>query len=109
MEYLKAKASHLDNQEVSQIFQSLVLLAPQDPAFVKTLELLTLRRLHALHVDQLSQIIKAYSLLAVHGKIEQPSISFLQAFEAILDGKSNQYTSNIGGLAQALGAMIRLY
>ena len=30
IEYLKSKTSHLDNQEVSQIFQSLVLLPKQD-------------------------------------------------------------------------------
>lgn len=87
VEYLKSKASHLDNQEVSQVFQSLVLLTPQEPTFIKTMELLTLRRLHSLHIDQLSQIIKAYSLMAQHGKIAQPSISFLQAFEAIFEGK----------------------
>ena len=62
LEYLKPKLSHLENQEISQVFQSLVLLPPQDTSFMKTLELLTLRRLHSFHIDQLSQIIKAYSL-----------------------------------------------
>ena len=54
LEYLKPKLSSLDNIELSQIFQSLVLLPVQDASFIKSVELMTMRRLHALHIDQLS-------------------------------------------------------
>ena len=47
--------------------------------------------------------------MAEHGRIQTPSISFLQGFEAILEGKCAQYTHQLGGLAQSLTAMIRIY
>lgn len=111
LEYLKPKISSLDNVEVSQIFQSLVLLPTQDASFIKSVELMTIRRLHSLHIDQLSQIIKAYSLLIQQGKLANgPSITFVQAFEAIYEGKCAQYgTENMGGLAQALSAFLRIH
>ena len=108
-EYLKPKVNQLENQELSQVFQSLVLLAKQDSKFIKTVELLTMRRMHSLNEDQLSQIIKAYSLLLQQHKLERASISFIQAFEAIISSKSNQYRDNLGGLVQALCALFRIY
>ena len=53
-EYLKPKVNQLENQELSQVFQSLVLLPTQDSKFIKTMELLTMRRMHSLNEDQLS-------------------------------------------------------
>ena len=32
-------------------------------------------------------------------KVESPSISFMQAFEAIFEGKCAQYSENLGGLS----------
>ena len=37
------------------------------------------------------------------------SFSFLQAFEAILEGKCPQYAASLGSLSQVVTAMIKLY
>lgn len=85
------------------------MLPRQDASFIKGLELLALRRLHSFHVDQISHIVKAYALMLQQGKIYVASITFLQSFEAILQGKCNQFTHNVGGLAQALTALVKIY
>ena len=44
------------------------------------------------------------------GRIAQPSITFLQAFESILEGKCTMYSHDLlDGLTNAITAMIRIY
>ena len=51
------------NDELAQVFSALVLLPPQESKFVKTLELLTLRRSHTLDPAQISQLLKSYAYM----------------------------------------------
>jgi len=59
--YLKHKLSQLSNEEISQVYSSLVLLKPAavDPKTLKVLEYLTLRRVHSLDLKELALIGKA--------------------------------------------------
>ena len=75
--YLKPRIANLGNQELSQVFQALCLLPPQDPTFIKTAELLALRRIHSFQPDQLAQIFKSYSLLFSQRKVDSPSLAFI--------------------------------
>lgn len=47
---------------------------------------MTLRRIHALDADHISQITKAYSLLCEQAKLEAPSVTFVQALENKIAG-----------------------
>ena len=86
---------------------SLVPQQKDHSSFVKTVELLTLRRLHTIEIDLLSNIIKAYSLL-VYQKLIAPSATFIHALETTLVSKLTQYYENKGSLCQAISALIRL-
>jgi hypothetical protein len=63
MELLKPKLNTTSNDELAQVFSALVLLPPQESKFVKTLELLTLRRSHTLDPAQISQLLKSYAYM----------------------------------------------
>lgn len=110
LQLVKPKMNTLDNQELSQLFQSLVLLPKQDTGFTKSLELMTLRRIHSLDADHMSQIIRAYSLLVEQRKLGSPaSVTFVQAFEQKIAGNYQVFQLNIDSLTQACTALFKLY
>ena len=107
---VKPKMNSLDNQELSHLYQILVLLQKQDPSFTKSLELMTLRRIHALEADHVSQIIKSYSMLLEQGKLGSPvSVTFVQAFEQKIAGNHQVFHENLNSLIQAAVALLKLY
>jgi len=61
--YLKHKLSQLSNEEISQVYSSLVLLKPasMDHKTLKVLEYLTLRRVHSLDLKEVTLIRKLSS------------------------------------------------
>lgn len=108
VQLIKTKMNSLDNQELSYLFQSLVLLPMQDASFSKTLELMTLRRIHALEADHIAQIIKAYSMLVEQDKL-YASVTFVQACEQKISGNRQVFQQNLNSLVQAATALFRLY
>ena len=42
-------------------------------------------------------------------KLDMPSISFIQAFEMIINSKRNEFSQSKGNLSQAICALLRLY
>ena len=77
LDLMKSKVNHLENYELSQILQSLVLLSPQDPKFIKNIEMLIMRRIHSFEIKEIAHIIKAYSLLYQQRKMDLPSFTFV--------------------------------
>ena len=74
---MKSKVNHLENYELSQILQSLVLLSPQNPKFIKNIEMLIMRRIHSFEIKEIAHILKAYSLLYQQNKMDLPSFTFV--------------------------------
>ena len=85
-DYLKVKASTLSNEELSQVYASLVLLKKNNPKLLKLLEYLTLRRIHGLQPSEISKIISSYTYLCLQGK-QHLSSSFIKTFEYVIMNK----------------------
>ena len=110
LELVKPKINTLDNQELSHLFQSLVLLPPQDVSFTKPLELMTMRRIHAIDADHVAQIIKAYAMLLEQNKLASgASITFVQTFEQKISGNQQVFQRSLNSLVQAAAALCKLY
>jgi hypothetical protein len=87
-----------------------VLLGKQEASFTKALELMTLRRIHALDADHISQIIKSYSLLVEQDKLGSPtSVTFVQAFEQKISGNHQVFQQNLNSLVMASVALFKLF
>jgi len=64
VEYLRPKLFSLENEELAQFVTSMVLLANIcDEKMIKAVESLVLRRIHSFETNQLTRILKAYSLM----------------------------------------------
>ena len=95
--------------ELTQLFQVLTLLPKEkdQTSFMKTMELLTLRRVHTFSEEELSSIIKAYSLL-VQQDLIVASTTFIGVLDSVVLSKHQQYFKYKGALCQAIAAFMRL-
>ncbi|TNV86039.1 hypothetical protein FGO68_gene9977 [Halteria grandinella] len=105
VEYLKTKISQVSNEELAQVYSSLVLLKQTDQKLIKILEYLTLRRVHSLPHKELTKILTSYGYLCIKGKTTVSS-SFVKTFEYVVMNKMHDFTLN--DLGQCLISLIRL-
>lgn len=107
VEHLRPKIFQLDNDDLTQLFTPLVLMAQQgvwDDKLIKTLERSTLGKAHSMSVSQVARILKAYSLL----KIPVPkSISLVKALQGICLVKVDEFSMD--QLMMCISALIRFH
>ena len=106
-EYIKHKASQTSNDELAQVYASLVLLKKEliDSKLLKVMEYLTLRRVHGIAMKEISSIIYSYGYLCQQGKT-QVSSSFVKTLEYVIMNKIHQFTQD--QLSQCFISLVRL-
>eukprot|EP00347_Sterkiella_histriomuscorum_P009748 403340039 len=93
VEYLRSKISQVSNEELAQVYASLVLYRYKDPKLLKHLEYLALRRIHGFKPAEITKILTSYSYLCLQGKC-QASNSFIKTLEFVLVNKLHEFSIN---------------
>ena len=103
--HLKPKIFSLENEDLTQLISSIVLLKEVcDPKTLKAIENLTLRRLHSLNNDQFVRILKSYSL--IDPSRVPKSIAFVKTFIQLCETKIDEF--HVDELSILVSALIRL-
>jgi hypothetical protein len=112
LDYLRNKLSTLSNEELGQVYASLVLVSKVKDegsskmgSLLKVMEYLTLRRVHSLEPRDLVKIFSSYSYLCAQQKCPVSS-SFIKTFEYVIVNKVHLIAQD--ELAKCIGSLIRL-